>query len=557
MEEMKKTPDQSGMQDMAQEALQEQDALFADILSNLPSENSSEESALIDQILAEHGNDVPDIPGTEPESIPEALPEIITETEELSEVADTSEPAPVADAEEGAPLLHAPELREEITADDHAMDSHDLTHPSEMEEPAADEGFRAEGTDDGEFNAMFSGEATGSEVAASDKQRPVRKGRPKRKKGVGLLGIPHLLATVIWLMIIVAIGTSLGRMIWVYAADALAFGRESKKVTVTITSSDTNEDIADKLHKAGLIRYPGLFELYAGLAVDEGEIVPGTYELDTIYDYMALVVQMSNRSSSRETLEVLIPEGLNCRQIFELLEEKKICTVAELEEYAASGELEEYWFLEGVERGDKYCLEGFLFPDTYEFYVGSSARHALEKMLSGFEYRYTEEIHGQLVTLNERLSEMMRNKGCSEEYIAGHQLSLRDMITVASLIEEETASVTESATIASVIYNRLTEDQEYERYLGIDATIIYALGEHKEELTAEDLAIDSPYNTRLYAGLVPGPISNPGLDSIKAALDPADSDFYYYVLDPDSHLHDFSKTYEEHEEKVEKYRGEG
>ncbi len=385
-----------------------------------------------------------------------------------------------------------------------------------------------------------------------DHIRPPRKGRPKRKKGYGLFGIPHLLATVVWLAIIVMIGTSLGRMLWVCAADILAFGRESKQVSVTVTSHDTIDDIAEKLHEAGLINYPGLFKLYASIAVDEGDILPGTFQLDTLYDYHALVVQMGPRSSTRGVVEdLLIPEGLNCRQIFELLEQKNVCSVAELEEYAANGEFEDYWFLEGVERGDKYCLEGFLFPDTYDFYEYSTPREALGKMLKGFESRVNqEEITTALAALNERISGMMRSKGCSEEYIAENQLSLRDLLTVASLIEEETASSKESPLIASVIFNRLTEDQMFERYLNIDAAIIYATGDANNI----DTSIDHPYNTYKYAGLTPGPISNPGLDSINAALHFEDSQYYYYVLNPETDMHQFSKTLEEHEKWVEEFR---
>ena len=136
-------------------------------------------------------------------------------------------------------------------------------------------------------------------------------------------------------------------------------------VTITITSDDDIDDIADKLEKVGLIRYPSLFKLYADLAVDDGEISTGTFTLNTLYDYHALVGQMSARSSARAIVEdVLIPEGYSCRQIFQRLEDRGICTVAELEEYAANGDLGDYWFLEGIERGDKYCLEGYLFPDT-------------------------------------------------------------------------------------------------------------------------------------------------------------------------------------------------
>ena len=382
--------------------------------------------------------------------------------------------------------------------------------------------------------------------------RPPRKGRPKRKKGYGFFGIPHLLATAVWLAIIVMIGTSLGRMLWVCAADVLAFGRESKQVSVTVTSHDTIDDIAKKLHEAGLVNYPGLFKLYASIAVDEGDILPGTFQLDTLYDYHALVVQMGPRSSTREVVEdLLIPEGLNCRQIFELLEQKNVCTVAELEEYAANGEFEDYWFLEGVERGDKYCLEGFLFPDTYDFYEYSTPREALGKMLKGFESRINQdEVTASLAVMNERLSAMMRSKGCSEEHIADNQLDLRGLLTVASLIEEETASSKESPLIASVIFNRLTEDQMYERYLNIDAAIIYATG----DANRIDTSIDHPYNTYKYAGLTPGPISNPGLDSINAALNFEDSQYYYYVLNPETDVHQFSKTLEEHEKWVEEFK---
>ena len=407
--------------------------------------------------------------------------------------------------------------------------------------------------DDQEFADMFEGNTAAAPVETKPAQpnRPVRKGRPKRKKGDGLLGIPQLLATLIWLAIIVMIGVSLGRMLWVCAADVLAFGRESKDVVVTIDKDDTIEDIAQTLYEKGLVRYPGVFELYASIAVDEGEIAPGTYTLNTILDYHALVGQMSHSSSSRAVVEdVLIPEGYNCRQIFELLEQNGICTVEELEEYAANGEFQDFWFLEGLERGDKYCLEGYLFPDTYDFYAGSTPREALGKMLLGFEARFTEELYNQLPALNERLSAMMRRNGCSQEFIDNNQLGLHELLIVASLIEEETSGASESPAIASVIYNRLTQDQEYERYLGIDAAIIYATGDAENI----DTSIDNPYNTYIYAGLTPGPISNPGLSSINAALNFLDTDYYYYVLNPSTGEHQFSKTYEEHQEWIEKFR---
>jgi hypothetical protein len=117
---------------------------------------------------------------------------------------------------------------------------------------------------------------------------------------------------------------------------------------------------------------------------------------------------MSPRSNRGIVEDLLIPEGYTCRQIFALLEEKKVCTAIDIAAYAASGELKDYWFLEQVERGDAYCLEGFLFPDTYDFYEGSTPREALGKMLLGFEARFSQAMRDTLPVLNERLAAKMK-----------------------------------------------------------------------------------------------------------------------------------------------------
>ena len=376
-------------------------------------------------------------------------------------------------------------------------------------------------------------------------RRSPRKGRPRRKKGEGFFGIPNLVVTAVWIAITLFIGVTLGRMIWVCAADVLAFGREDKPVTITIYESDTIDDITEKLHNAELIHYPGLFKLYASFAVDEGEIHPGIWDLNTRYDYHALVNMMSP-SSSREVIELMIPEGYSSRQIFALMEEKKICTALDLGSYAAAGELDDFWFLEGVERGDLNCLEGFLFPDTYQFYKNDSPRNVLQKMLRNFETKFDQNLIAQIGTLNDTLAVLMKKGGHSDDYIAAHQFNVRDVIIVASLIEKETSSAEEGYTIASVIYNRLYNWGDHPPLLNIDASIVYALG-GKTDLTQEDLKVDSPYNTYLHTGLTPGPIANPGLASIQAALAPADTDFYFYVLDPAQGSHRFTSTYEEHQ----------
>lgn len=469
-------------------------------------------------------------------------------------------------------ILDAPELAEEIGPDEHAVTSAGLSH---MEDPQSS-GGEAFGPDplDAEIQELLQEpsqeDATDADLAAildqasstgdappvppeaeeeaipQEPDTPVRKGRPRREKGYGLLGIPHILATFVWLAIAVAIGISLGRMLWVCAADVLAFGREDKQVVVTITDTDDLDTIASKLKNAGLIRYPGLFKQYVNLTDSQEEISAGTFTLNTLYDYHALVNSLSYSSEGREVVEVTIPEGYNCAQIFALLEEKGVCTAAELEEYAASGELDDYWFLEGVQRGTKYCLEGYLFPDTYLFYTNDEPGRVLEKFLDDFDYRFTDIMHDKLETLNERLAEMMAANGYDEEYIADNLFTIREVVIVASMVEKESSGVDESYKISAVIYNRLTNLHDYP-FLNIDATIVYALGGKDGPLTESDLQVDSPYNTYTNMGLIPGPISNPGQASLNAALDPDGWEdengytriYYYYALNPDTGRHEF------------------
>ena len=364
---------------------------------------------------------------------------------------------------------------------------------------------------------------------------PLEKGRPKRRGGYGLLGIPHILSTAVWLVIILAIGVTIGRMAWLCVADVLAFGRDPITVTITIDEDDTVEDVAQKLKDAGLISYPGLFKLYADLSDAMDGIKPGTYTLNSpeelepdqmiVYDYMALVGAMSPHSSGLTVVEDLrIPEGYTCAQIFQLLEDNGVCTVAELESYAANGELDDYWFLEGVTRGDKYCLEGYLFPNTYDFYENDEPERVLEKMLDAFDASFTDMMKEDLAALD------------------GY--TIREVVIIASMIEKEAANDLESYTVSSVIYNRLADPDNFP-FLNIDATIVYALG-GKSELTEEDLKLDSPYNTYTNRGLPPGPISSPSQNSIAAALDPEETNYYYYAFDPSTGEHHFSTTYAEH-----------
>lgn len=368
------------------------------------------------------------------------------------------------------------------------------------------------------------------------------KSRNKSKKGYGLWGIPHIIATVIWLVLIVFIGTSLGRTVWLCAKDVLALGKESMSVSITVTENDDISDVAQKLKDAGLIEYPKLFEMFTKFTGKAEHMLTGTIhfneELKTspdaealIYDYNALANALSYRKGSRVTVDVMIPEGYNCAQIFALLEEKGVCSAADLEKYAAEGELGDYWFLTGVQRGHKYCLEGFLFPDTYEFYMGDEPGRVIQKLLNGFDYRFTDRMKDKFMALNSKL---------------GLNLSLRDVVIMASIVEKEKASDGEGYSIASVFYNRLKSSGSYP-YLQSDATIKYDVDyRSKGELVTDAQINASPYNTYTTKGLPAGPIANPGLSSLDAALDPEDTGYYFFIYDKSAGEHRFSKTLSEH-----------
>ena len=377
---------------------------------------------------------------------------------------------------------------------------------------------------------------------------PLPKRRPKMKKGYGLLGIPHILSTVIWLAISLAIGISLGRLVWVCAAEVLAFGRPDQEYVFTVSGADNIDTIAARLKNTGLIKYPELFKLYADLTDAEEDISVGTFTLNSKFDYMALVNAMSYHSPAREYVELLIPEGYTCAQIFALLEQNGVCSAAELEEYAANGEIKDRWFLEGLERGDKYCLEGYLAPDTYEFYVGDDPERVLAKFLDEFDDRFTDIMKDDFETMQYNYMEALYEEGYSSQYIEDHKLTVHDVLTLASIVQRETGSSSESFDIASVFYNRIAAGIE----LGSDATVYYAIGDflmEHGELTKTDLETNSPYNTRKYKGIPPGPICNPGTYALYAALDPNSTSYKYFVYDEDARKHLFSETMEEHEQK--------
>ena len=338
---------------------------------------------------------------------------------------------------------------------------------------------------------------------------------------------------------------------WRLADDVLALTKPDEEVTITVPENATISDVSRELHDKGLVEYEWLFRFYCLYSHAERKIQPGTYELNHLYDYHALVNGMTPSAGVRATTELTIPEGYECEDIFALLEEAGVASVQDLEQAAAEYEFD-YEFLQDLPYGDKNRLEGYLFPDTYQFYLNDKPENVLGRFLRNFESKITDDMYAALDDLNAKLAGKMRANGFEEQEIQDAKLSFHDVMIVASLVEKETAKTSESASIASVIYNRLCS--KLYPCLQIDATIQYVLDERKEVLSNADKSIISPYNTYTNAGLPAGPIANPGINSIRAALYPADTEYYFYALGSDG-VHKFSKTYYEHQDFLASLEG--
>lgn len=466
-------------------------------------------------------------------------------------------------------ILGAENTAKELTGDEQAMAAAGLTSPedAELEKILAEDWDNVPDMEPSVLPNQLSFDETQAFTPPEQPkqaEKPVeaepvstgKKSRPARKKGYGLFALPQLASALIWLSVTVIIGVTLGRAFWAVCTDLMAFGKESTRITITITEEDLNDPdaIANILGDAGLVKYPDLFELFYRFKLnntnkDRAEdnqvktlITAGTFTLNSANDYNAIVKAMGSYAAAREEIEITIPEGYTCAQIFALLEKKGVCSVKELEEYAANGDLGNYWFLEGVKRGTKYCLEGYLFPDTYRFYTNDNARNALRKLLNGFEYRFTSR-------MKEKFEDMQKNGKV--------KLTIHQVITLASMIEKETANRNESYDISAVYHNRLANAAAFP-YLDCDATVYYAIGDYfgtHGPLSLDDMAVKSDYNTSWRGGrtgLPIGPIANPGSNSIDAALDPTDASYYYYVFNPAAGKHLFAKTLNEHNANVSK-----
>lgn len=289
-------------------------------------------------------------------------------------------------------------------------------------------------------------------------------------------------------------------------------------VSITIPDGAGTEAIANILKENGLIDSVFGFKLTSKLEGFDGTYKQGTYNVDTGMTKRQ-IMELFQSGKVAMDLKVMIPEGYTVKQIAARVEEEGICTAEEFLNEVNNGTFDYDFLKELPER--EYRLEGYLFPDTYFFTGDETVHEVVDAMLKRFSQMYTKEY---------------------QDLVASSGYTLDEIITLASMVEKEIKLPEERARAAGVMYNRLKESMT----LGIDATVLYAVGKTAGELTVDDLNIDSPYNTRKNPGLPLGPISNPGEASIKAAITPETHKYLYYVVEAvgkDNHV--YCETYDE------------
>ncbi|HTW96812.1 MAG TPA: endolytic transglycosylase MltG [Candidatus Methylomirabilis sp.] len=314
-----------------------------------------------------------------------------------------------------------------------------------------------------------------------------------------------------------------------------------KQVEFTVTPGDSVKIIGGKLLAAGLIKSEFFFEVYVWQAKKGSSFQAGTYELSPTMTVKQIVLQLAAGETISREREITIIPGWTLRDIAAYLAQEHLASSTEF--YQLAGEpLKDYAKAKAADlpfdfsadfsiladKPKNFGLEGYLFPDTYRIFSDATARDIIEKMLSN---------------LDGKLDPALRQE------INRQHKTIYEIITMASIIEKEVKTEADMKIVSDIFWGRLAAGQA----LGSDATLSYALGENKAAHTLAETKINSPYNTYRFAGLPPGPICNPSLVAIKAAIYPTPTDDNYFLTRPDTGETVFAKTLEEQNYNKQKY----
>lgn len=296
----------------------------------------------------------------------------------------------------------------------------------------------------------------------------------------------------------------------------------SNKARFVIPPGASFAQVAETLHQVGLIDNPLVFRLYARYRHLDRTVEAGAYQLSHNLNMQQILTAL--QTAIPEEIFITIPEGFTIQKTAQKLDQGGLIKGQDYLDLAQHGQFN-YDFLQGRPPGSS--LEGFLFPQTYLVPRNATAR--------------------QLITL--QLDEFGRNWTAARKAEADkRKLTVLQIVTLASIIEREARFDADRQLVASVFYNRLAINMP----LQADATVLYAKGVWQSSVTLDDRKVDSPYNTYLHAGLPPGPIANPGLKAIDAALEPAQSTYLYYLSDPQGHNH-YATTYDQFVQLLHQY----
>lgn len=309
--------------------------------------------------------------------------------------------------------------------------------------------------------------------------------------------------------------------IYAYNAGFKPVSSASSKVTVEIKNGMSTWQIAGLLESRNIIRSKNAFIFLAKYHGKTEQLKAGVYELDRSQTLSQILDSLLY--GKIKLLRVTIPEGLTIRQTAQVISKAGLSDAQALVDAAGDAELTKSFGISGRD------AEGYLMPETYYFPEGAEAMDIIAKMLATF----FEKV------------EPLRRK-----YQPKATLEFKDVVTMASIIEKETASMEEYPLISAVFHSRLKKGMR----LQADPTVIYGLPNFDGNLRKKDLMYDSPYNTYRYAGLPPGPIASPGLSAIKAVYEPENSDYLYFVAIGENGRHYFSRTLVEHNRAVAKYQ---
>ena len=303
-------------------------------------------------------------------------------------------------------------------------------------------------------------------------------------------------------------------------------------VLVTVLEGESVREVGERLEEEGVVSSAILFRIMVALEGYEGQLVAGDYELEKGMPTVQVIDRL--RRGITSPLVVTVREGVRAEEIADIMQRQ--------------GVVNRQAFLEAIQGSYDFAflrnkplsanLEGYLFPDTYFFGRTTTAEDAVKQMLENFDKKFSQELRQEAANLG---------------------LSVHTVVTLASIVEREAQVAEERPIIAGVFLRRLRlgipleADPTVQYALGNDPESVAEYGYWKKELTQEDLEVDSPYNTYRRMGLPPGPIANPGLDSIVAVVRPAQTNYLYFVAKPDG-SHAFAETLEEHLSNVELYR---